>query len=455
MFRKLFVIFCLLGATVVLSACSSKNTERSEYYNEGIALLEAGKYSEALVSFKKAINENPSDTDSYLQAAEILIDKNQYEEAINILKNGIGFSEFDQKLFTKLGEVNFLKGDLSEALSNFNKAISIDNDNEAAVIGKITTLSHQQNTAELKSFVSKRIGKAESDEIQMLKGFILYENVDDALKVLNDVKDKNDKITNAIGIFDEIKASGYSTVLEMKLAREIINSGYGTLAIPIAEKTISENEFYEGGYLYKGIGFFLLGNLEEAENLLREAVRYNSSLSEGFLYLALVQAAASDTESANMNFQFALNFADNEMKKNILRRLIDYLYDERDISGLVQRAAELGILDPTTENKKELATYYCVSSDANISNTISELKASNETDLSEFEACSSLLAGDNENAKNLINSLYSSDPTNPFVYFLGFKVAQAESDSVAVEELKMRILDVDKNGFYSEVLGIL
>ena len=68
--RRLVILwFIILGATLVISSCQSKEAKKEakkeEHYQKGLNFVREGKLSEAIIEFKNAIQQDPNFANAY------------------------------------------------------------------------------------------------------------------------------------------------------------------------------------------------------------------------------------------------------------------------------------------------------------------------------------------------------------------------------------------------------
>lgn len=457
--NKLIKIVIICISIFLLSGCAKEAEYKKGNYEIGLKQVEENKYSEGLVSFKKSINENPKLTDSYIQAAKILEKKGQLDEAINILTNGIGFSDNDEIIFSELGEIYFLKSDFNKSLENYNKALNKNSEYVPGIIGKIESLVRIGNFAEAKEYAKSRDTKSDGFEAQVIKSFLFFDELDRAESFLSNIQstnaDENVFIDEYTKLISEVRNSPDKTINNnMSQARIMINFGKPSFATPLINNVIEENEFYEGGYLYRGIIQYLLSDYTNAEKSLLQSLSYNSDISETYRYLSLSQSQLGKNDESISNFNIALSNAIS-LDEGIYKDGIFIFKKANQNVKVFEMYSKLIALN--TQNKNiyalELATLHCINegSVSELQTTLSSITEDNFSDKKDksvffaLQACSEWKNSNINEAKSLLTTSENLFTGNAITYYVGYVIFESE-DNVKSENYKERLIDVDFDG---------
>jgi len=269
MIKKITVI----AALIFLAACTTP-AEQNQHFLKGNELLANNQYSGALEQFKLAINDNVFDAAAYIAAADILISKGQYEDALQILTVASEQAQGKQVVFERMGKLKLLTNNLDESLAFYDQALAIDPNMREGILGKVKVLALQEANEDLITYLSG-LSLVESDhELQILRAIA---EIDDLEKAKTDI----DKAAGSDGQIGEIAArlKEYIYLLDKpetklfnlaQICFQVLSNGWNENAFPLTSKMIKENEFYENGYIYRGIILLKLGRADEAiENLLK------------------------------------------------------------------------------------------------------------------------------------------------------------------------------------------
>lgn len=180
----------------------------SEIENEGLDLLNKGKFEEALKAIDKILEKNSDNNVILTRKGLVLKEMGRYNEAIESLTKALSINpNFSEALYT-LGNVYENVGDLSSALGYYNKSIMIDPENAISwaykgkilyTLGKITEAVECLDTAlkfnpnlklalEKKEIISRYLDRNKDELVKQLeKGLSLknQEKFEEALKTYN------------------------------------------------------------------------------------------------------------------------------------------------------------------------------------------------------------------------------------------------------------------------------
>jgi tetratricopeptide (TPR) repeat protein len=465
--KKVFLFFIAITGLLSLSACTSQEFIDTYYQNAETALSEY-RFSDAVVEYKKSINLNPQHTESYINAADILINKMKYDEALEILENGENFADEQDRLYAKIGEVYFFKQEYDRAADYYSKALRMNYQNQEAVLGKAETLARSENFDELQSFINSRGTTTDSFEVEVVKGFSFADDYEKSLDFLNNAKlvgtteesASLDSIVNRLN--DVIESDDNEVNKNMLIAREIINYGKPAFALNLVSPIISENEFYEGGYLFKGIVYIFLEKYVESEELLLKSVTYNSQLSEGYRFLAVAQMRQEKYADAGINFTLAFQYGDAN-DENLLSDYYTYLSETSNTEEAIKTLQTLIGLD--SEKKEEyqynLAEVYCLADGFadeldTVLGEIDKVEADSVIELAQddtYRACIAYKRESYDEAEQKIVDALSDYKGLPQTYFVQMQISLAKGDTTKASEYKNKVLDVDLVGKYTQLIS--
>ncbi|MCA9384042.1 tetratricopeptide repeat protein, partial [Candidatus Dojkabacteria bacterium] len=248
--QKLTIILLIV---FTLSACIN-NTEPSDHYQEGNSFLENYQYSLALEQYKLAINDKPGNPDAYLAAADILMLKGDTEEAKEILVLAIEQAEPLAEIHERLGTIYLKQGDFQKALEYFNTGLEISPNYENLIKLKLDALSLLDLLDERVEYAKTINDDKLSQEMLLVKGIILFEDKELSLQVLDEAKKGDntavaDSANEAIASITSISADEDTLFNMSQLSFTLLKYDYFEIALPLNNKIIESNEYYETGYL--------------------------------------------------------------------------------------------------------------------------------------------------------------------------------------------------------------
>lgn len=282
-------ICTLLLLLVFLSGCTTSG--ENVHILEGDKYLTNFSYSLALEQYKQAINDDPTLSSAYLQAGGILIAKGNYPDAESLLLQGSNFARDKEKIWQKLGELYFTEQKYPDALGYFNKTLEVDRNNQSAVLGKINSLILTGAEKELGEYVIALNDNELSQENQMIKAILLLDDPEVAQASLTAAAKGSDngliKLAEKFtGLIKSLANPDDKLFSLAQIAYETMARHWYTESIPIADLMISQNEYYEGGFIYKGSAYLQLGNYAGAEENLAKALTYNPGINDTKILLA-------------------------------------------------------------------------------------------------------------------------------------------------------------------------
>ncbi len=127
---KFLAVFIQILFIIVLLASGTQRTmpipPAQKYFIEGQSHRENGRYKEAIDSYKKAIENDPSFISAYYNLALLYHQIKQYDSAVINLKKVIELDPNDVSAFNNLGVIYFANSMLNEAKIHFEKALLIE-----------------------------------------------------------------------------------------------------------------------------------------------------------------------------------------------------------------------------------------------------------------------------------------------------------------------------------------
>ena len=107
------VCFLILNSSTAQTAKTAL-----QFYEEGIKLQDSEKYTDALVSFKKAIAKNPNYKEAIYSAGWTCNELKKYTEAITYLEKAKALWPTESKIYLELGYANDKLANKTVAIAN-------------------------------------------------------------------------------------------------------------------------------------------------------------------------------------------------------------------------------------------------------------------------------------------------------------------------------------------------
>jgi len=124
-------------------ASGSSNSAQS-YYDQGEALYNQKKYSEALDLYLKAVQSNPSMASAYYRIGWIYNNRENYTAAVDALKKGLSVKPNDSSAYFELGFAYKELDNFDEAVKSFRQAVQI-RPNYSAALYQLGWIYNEQN----------------------------------------------------------------------------------------------------------------------------------------------------------------------------------------------------------------------------------------------------------------------------------------------------------------------
>ncbi len=99
---------------------------------EGSDLFRAGKYDQAIESFKRVVEKYPSNYEGYYNLGLSYMKKKETDSAITALEKAAELNPQSLDVVFALGESYFVKGEIEKALQSFSRAIELKPDSATA-----------------------------------------------------------------------------------------------------------------------------------------------------------------------------------------------------------------------------------------------------------------------------------------------------------------------------------
>ena len=264
--------------------------------NYGMILKDIGKFKQAEILFRKAIEINPNSAEAHLNLGNVLIDLDKLKEAELSTLKAIKIKPDFSEAFSNLGNILSRIGKLKEAEIATYKSIEI-NPNSS------------QNHFNL-GVILKNLGKLKEAELSTRKAIEInpssyqaYLNLGIILKDLGKIKEAELYTRKAI----EINRNSSQAYLNLGI---ILNGFTNIEKLKEAElytrKSIKINPNISQAYLNLGNILKASGKLDEAEKSIRKAIQLKPNNHHAYFNLALLKLLQEDYSTGLEYYEFRL-----------------------------------------------------------------------------------------------------------------------------------------------------
>lgn len=122
-----------------------------EYNHQGLILMSKEKWDEAIVYFRKALNEDSYFIEAYVNIAQVYIMQDKFEEARKELNKALLLDKKLAIVYFHLGNIELLEDNVDAAREYYNKAISLGYDNIQIYIN---LAAHAEESADFETALS-------------------------------------------------------------------------------------------------------------------------------------------------------------------------------------------------------------------------------------------------------------------------------------------------------------
>jgi tetratricopeptide (TPR) repeat protein len=138
--KRIFQLLVFLLITIQAFGQSARQCVKA-----GKEFVEAGKYSDAIVQFSKAIELKPKETDYYMYRSNAYEKNGDIANAYEDVKRAIVFDEKNADLRVSAGRLAFLLKNYDEAIPHLDKALLLKHSNNDAYEFKVKSLIAKQD----------------------------------------------------------------------------------------------------------------------------------------------------------------------------------------------------------------------------------------------------------------------------------------------------------------------
>lgn len=131
--------FSLMSSTTALAVPNDRNPRSLELNEQGVKLVNSGKFQDAEDTFRAALNADPGNLTAVFNLAGMFIQNKKEGLAVDILQKYAKENPADPALQARLGDAFFVKKDLQSAYNYYSAAYKLD-PKYPGVAGKLGTL---------------------------------------------------------------------------------------------------------------------------------------------------------------------------------------------------------------------------------------------------------------------------------------------------------------------------
>lgn len=163
-------IFCgLFLFVLILCPMVTAYDERAlQYFNDGVDLDNAGRYSEAIAALDQALAIDPTISEAWYNRGTILGKTGRPAEAINSFDRAIALNPNDSMTWSNRGTALGNLGRYSEAVSSYDRALAL-NPNDAQTRNSRQVAIEKQNQAQSTPLMYAPIGA-----IVLMAGIVVW-----------------------------------------------------------------------------------------------------------------------------------------------------------------------------------------------------------------------------------------------------------------------------------------
>ncbi len=309
--KKIILALTIVASIAVYLFYQNYITLETSYYQKATELLNNREYSEAIVNYKLAINQNPYYTESYIKLADLLALKGEQSEAIEILDKGISIAQDNQILILKKSQILSQFGNFSEAVEILTNLQKSNNSSDIQY-----QLIFNALLAEQKDLADNTVKELACDsEIHCLtKAFDNYkdeENIKYYIEKCIQQYPQSELCRSIKETVDNLPNSEEEKITEfVNVAKDLIEQDIDVPAILIIDDVQFFNPYYEMPYIYKAYLYDQYNNPDKAVELLNTAMVYVPDNSAIYSLLATIYFKKGEFDLAKDNILKALSFTD-------------------------------------------------------------------------------------------------------------------------------------------------
>lgn len=329
-------------------------------------LASAGKPERALEFLDKAIESDPERGESYFPKGLILLNQKRIAEAEQAVKKGLQYTTDSPIGYYYLGRISIEAGNTEQAITNFDRAIAVNQAFEPAYLAQASVYESRQEKDKAITILKKYLQQVNprNKEIRqhLIQLYVVTKDYAGGLSELEKLLEDNpgdlDAQLRMALIYGEKKEfskaiSQLTEILKYKPAELKVRDYLGylyeeTKDYPKAMETYRYNIHldpkFADSYVHLGVLHYRLKQFPEAVTQLDEAVRLTPKQPEPYIVLGLAHFQSEQFEKASRAFEEGIR---NNPKNADLHFNLGTAYDKLNRFDEVERAMEAALsIDP-------------------------------------------------------------------------------------------------------------
>ncbi|MBT4485778.1 MAG: tetratricopeptide repeat protein [Candidatus Latescibacteria bacterium] len=248
------------------SDTSKKSPEKARPYSSlGFAYDRAGKYNEAIQSYRKALSINPDYSRAYYNLGNTLSRLGRVEEAIASYREAIRAKPNYPEAYCNLGNTQSSLGRFDEAIVQFQKALEIDPRHTKAYYNLGNVLS--------------RMGRPEEAVNEYRNALRINPNYADAYYNMGNTYYRMNKVDDAISAYrSALQVNPNYSIVYNNLGNALFYQGKVEEAVKEYQKLLRFNPNDIEVYNNLGLAFSQLESYDRAEEYLKKAIKIKPSI---------------------------------------------------------------------------------------------------------------------------------------------------------------------------------
>lgn len=403
------------------------------------------EYSKAYSLFQDAINENPEDINLYIEASAILELKNDNENLLKLWRKAVDNTK-SEIAYENYAEALLNDGQIDKAIENFDKALNLNSNFQLAILGKSEALAKSSRFDDLRQFMSERKDLLDDFEVQLIKGFLFYEQPDKSIEFITNSESRveenqRERYEEIVSLLEEGKKDESQLLYDMNLVWVILTEGKPAFARPIINDVVKSNEYYSQAYLYKGIMHYKLKEIDKAEEALLTAQELDKDNINTLEYLAFVYVEKDSFSQAEDQIDKALDIT--EEKSRVLDSFITKLELENYYDKSYEKKLEVYQLSKDLSDGMAYLLHSCLKQSQEDNKSIIENIRNKSLDKSmkdKLDALSMCLGSQSykEGRVSEWQETYKSDPLYFYIDYINGN-----------DKMKDKVIDLDLDGIYT------
>jgi len=294
----------------LLKAIEVKPNSAEVYNDWGKALMGQGQTAEAIKHFQKAVEIDPACAEAYNNLGNLLDAHGRAAEAIECYQKAIELRPNRAEIYNNFGNLLAAQNRATEAIAQYRKAVEIEPDYAKAHYNLGTMLVVQGHAAEAINQFKKAL-EIEPDDLNA------HYNLGNALLGVGRIDEAIVQFKKALGI----KPDDADTYYNLGVA--LVRIGRSEEAVGCFQKVIEFKPDSVGAYNNLGLVLFTQGKFAEAIKEYRRTLELKPNYADAHFMLGCALRSQREFEAAKEQFQEVLKLEPgHEMAQNRLAWLL-------------------------------------------------------------------------------------------------------------------------------------